>query len=404
MAYKANDKYSTSLGSGYTASPPDTTLSVGSVPANLPTIVTAAKGTDEETIFAVTGSSGGNTLTGVTRLRGANVDLPQGTSIECLNNEEFVNQYSSAVFTQNNLNDLVYAADGGSTDAYVITLPVTPSAYADLIGLPIQVKANTANTGDATININSLGVKNIKKFGTAGIQALSDNDIQANQIVSIVYDGTQFLLLGGSGSGGTAFWSGVSGTPTRVSDTQFTITDSANANKYDLLFKKGTVLKWEESGTFQQAMVISSSYAANVVTVNIVGNSLSVGFTNMKYAIPLAIEKEFLIPGNLIVASDQARPYYMDYPGFIVSVDARVTTPGTTNPTVFDVNDDGTTIITTKPSVASGASSDLDNVTDMALIAADSKITIDIDSVSTTAPIEAYIKLWIIPESWRYRS
>lgn len=404
--YKANDKYNTTLTSGYTASPADTTLSVGAVPSNVPTIVVAAKGTINETLFAVTGNSGGNTLTGVSRIRGANVNLAQGTSIECLNNEEFVNQYSSAVFTQGNLNDLLYAADGGSTDDYVITLPVVPTSYTDLIGLPIQFKANTANTGAATINVNSLGAKDIKKFGLAGIATLDDNDIQAGETVVIVYDGTQFIIIGKSSSGGTAFWTGVSGTPVRVSDTQFTITDTANANKYDLLFKKGVVLRWDESGTFQQGIVTSSSYAANVVTVNIVGNSLSAGFTNMKFAIPLAIEKEFVIPSTLTTGTDLARTWYAPCPLFIVLADARVKNAYTVNPTTFDINDDGTTLFTTKPSIAATGTSDLNNVSDMSLVAEDSAITVDVDAVGTPPATEgtAYISIFYIPESWRYRS
>lgn len=406
MIYKANDKFSTTLTSGYTASPADTTLSVGAVPPNVPTIVVAAKGTDDETVFQIVNTSGGNTLTGALRLRGANVDLPQGTSIECLNNEEFINQYSDAVFTQENLADLLYAVDGGSTDDYEITLPVVPTAYGDIVGLPIQFTANTANTGPTTIDVNGLGPKDIKKFGSGGLADLDDNDIQAMEIVTIVYDGTQFLLMGksGSSSGGTAFWSDVPGTPVRVSDTQFTITDTGNADKLNLLFKKGVVLKWDESGTFQQAMVISSSYSSDVVTINIVGNSLTAGFTLMKYAIPLAIEKEFVIPGTIAVGTDQARTWKMRFPGYVVSADAEVKTGGTTNPTTFDINDDGSTLFTTKPSIASGATADLDNVSDMTLIAADSSITVDVDAVSTTAPVEAYIQLWIIPESWRYRS
>lgn len=187
----ANDKYNTPLTAGYSASPADTTLSVGVVPANLPTIVVAGKGTTNETVFTVTGSSGGNTLTGVSRLRGANVDLAQGTSIECLNNEDFINQYQNALFDQQGLK-LIYAADGGSTDAYAITLSPAITALSDIQGVPIVFRANTVNTGAATLSINGLAATSIKKNCNV---TLDDGDIAAGQIVTVVYDGTNFQLI-----------------------------------------------------------------------------------------------------------------------------------------------------------------------------------------------------------------
>ncbi len=87
--YYANDKYSAVLTAGYSVD--QTTLYVSAVPNHVPTIIVAAKGTDNETVFAVTGKTT-NSLTGVSRLRGANVDLDAQTPLTCLNNEEFTNQ------------------------------------------------------------------------------------------------------------------------------------------------------------------------------------------------------------------------------------------------------------------------------------------------------------------------
>lgn len=202
-----------------------------------------------------------------------------------------------------------------------------------------------------------------------------------------------------------AFWAAVPGTPTRVSDTQFTIADASNANKYDLLFKKGVILKWDESGTTNVAMVISSSYSSDVVTINVVGDSLTAGFGSMKYCIQMAQCLDFILPGALATGTSLSRVHHAPTDLIKLSVDAYVKTAGTTNATTFDVNDDGSTIITTKPSIASGATSDIDNVCDAptTVIAQDSVISIDIDAVSTTAPVEGYIKLWVFPSSWLYR-
>jgi len=97
--YYANDRYAAVLTAGYSVG--QTTLYVSAVPNNVPTIVVAAKGTDNETVFEVTDKTT-NSLTGVSRLRGANVDLDAQTPLTCLNNEEFINQLASvsAVFNE----------------------------------------------------------------------------------------------------------------------------------------------------------------------------------------------------------------------------------------------------------------------------------------------------------------
>jgi hypothetical protein len=82
-----------------------------------------------------------------------------------------------------------YAADAGSTDAYAVTLVPSPATYST--GMVICFKANTANTGAATLNVNSLGAKNILKHHD---QTLADGDIEAGQLVTVRYDGTQWQM------------------------------------------------------------------------------------------------------------------------------------------------------------------------------------------------------------------
>jgi len=84
----------------------------------------------------------------------------------------------------------IYAADAGASDSYAITLSPVPGSYTT--GMVIQFKANTANTGVATLNVNTLGAKTIKKQKD---QDLGNNDIKAGSIVEVVYDGTNFQML-----------------------------------------------------------------------------------------------------------------------------------------------------------------------------------------------------------------
>ena len=83
-----------------------------------------------------------------------------------------------------------YAADNEASDTYVITLAPAITAYTT--GMHVTFKANTANTGAASININGLGAKTIVK---AVSTALSNNDILAGMFCLLIYNGTNFVLM-----------------------------------------------------------------------------------------------------------------------------------------------------------------------------------------------------------------
>jgi hypothetical protein len=82
-----------------------------------------------------------------------------------------------------------YAADTGSADTYAIAL--TPKLLAYTTGMPITFKAANANTGASTLNVDSLGATEIKKNHD---QALAAGDIEAGQLVTVIYDGTNFQM------------------------------------------------------------------------------------------------------------------------------------------------------------------------------------------------------------------
>lgn len=105
--------------------------------------------------------------------------------------------------TADELSAPVFAADAGASDTYAATLSPAPSAY--VTGAHYRFKANTANTGAATINFNSLGAITIVKAAGGITTALADNDIRAGQWVDVVYDGTNMQMqstLGNAASGG----------------------------------------------------------------------------------------------------------------------------------------------------------------------------------------------------------
>lgn len=88
---------------------------------------------------------------------------------------------------------VVIGTDSGSTDAYAITPTPAVRSYADLTGVPVIFKANTINTGAATLEVSGLGsAKTIVKSYNA---TLDNGDIKAGQWVCVTYDGTNFQLL-----------------------------------------------------------------------------------------------------------------------------------------------------------------------------------------------------------------
>lgn len=110
-------------------------------------------------------------------LAGNNTDIPVGTG----------NKYVTQTGLQHNAEK--YAADAGVDDTYVITLSPAPTSYT--LGMVVYFKANTVNTGAATINVNGLGAVSIVK----GVNTpLGDGDISAGMFCTLIYDGTNFVL------------------------------------------------------------------------------------------------------------------------------------------------------------------------------------------------------------------
>lgn len=100
------------------------------------------------------------------------------------------------------------AANGGATLADVqagavtwlgsvagtntITASATPALAAYAAGQRFAFAAANSSTGAVTLNIDSLGAKDVTRDGT---NALRDGDIAAGAIVHVIYDGTRFQML-----------------------------------------------------------------------------------------------------------------------------------------------------------------------------------------------------------------
>src|SRR5437879_2293056 len=85
-----------------------------------------------------------------------------------------------------------YGPDNGTVNALVITLTSPPASYID--GMNFSTKILVTNTGASTLNVNSLGVKNI--YDEAG-NTLKAGTLVAGQIITFVYNSSLNSGLGG---------------------------------------------------------------------------------------------------------------------------------------------------------------------------------------------------------------
>lgn len=138
-------------------------------------------------------------------------------------------------------------ATASGTDTYTATIAgVTAYATHDVY----EIIFTNGNTGSSTININSLGAKTLKKSVSTN---LASGDINAGQSFFIVYDGTNFQVIGLGGGGGS------------VSDTAYGVSwngSTTTAPSQNAVYDKIELLAPLASPTF------TGTPAAPTATVN----------------------------------------------------------------------------------------------------------------------------------------
>lgn len=107
-----------------------------------------------------------------------------------------VTTLQNRVVTQANLTfgaSAFYAVDTGTANAIVVGF--TP-AFAAPYTAPVAIKVKMAatNTGATTINIDTQGLKDVKKVTSAGVVALAAGNLVIGGTYDMVYDGTQFIV------------------------------------------------------------------------------------------------------------------------------------------------------------------------------------------------------------------
>jgi hypothetical protein len=144
---------------------------------------------------------------------------------------------------------------GGTANAQTATMNVAFSSLAT--GRMITVKAGASNTTAATLNVNAIGAKAIKKYNATGEVDVAANDIRSGGIYTFRYDAAANSAAGawilinpsiGSLSTGTitstgdVTWTG--DTPTTWSPTLSASSGSVTASASVAVYKKFGKLVW----------------------------------------------------------------------------------------------------------------------------------------------------------------
>ena len=126
-----------------------------------------------------------------------------------------------------------YVVAAGAGNAYTVSMPTTLGAYVD--GYEVVMKANHTNTGAATIDIDGLGAKSLRRqYG----EALAAGDIRANKIVPFRYNSTsgyfEMQLITTGNMADVATVAGISGNVSTVAAISANVTtvagNTANIN------------------------------------------------------------------------------------------------------------------------------------------------------------------------------
>jgi hypothetical protein len=246
-----------------------------------------------------------------------------------------------------------------------------------------------ALTGTASGNLTSASTLDATKISGAIPSAVTATTQSANnnstKIATTAY-------VDAKPAGGN--WVAVTGT--RTANTTFTVAGDQTA-----IFKKGLIVMWTDTTPHVGMVSIPSTYSS-VTTVTIIGDECGASASAFKYSLIGAepFIKEFAVAGNIgAVATDVSRAYYATEPMRVLGADLQVGTAGTTNSTTVDINLGGTTMFTTKPTLASTVVTSATPFTadDNKSLALADRVSIDIDAIQTTAAIDLYVQLYLFP-------
>ena len=159
---------------------------------------------------------------------------------------------------------------GGTAAAKTLTYSVAPAAYYN--GQRFAFIANTTNTGSATLNVNSLGAKTIKKDVSGTLTNLSASDMVSGMFVEVAYNTSDDCFVwvnrGATITGAANTWSAVQ---TFTASPVISVTDNTNAALRVTQLGTGPAFRVEDSANPDASPFIvdaSGNVGIGTTTVN----------------------------------------------------------------------------------------------------------------------------------------
>lgn len=285
---------------------------------------------------------------------------------------------------------VVGRATGGNITALAIDSDLSSvSANDDTIPSAKATKA----MGDAKVPLSTATTKGDLLVATASATIARLGVGTNGQVLTADSTQTEGVKWATAAGGGASLWTAFSGT--RASNTTITVATDLTAK-----FAKGMIIKWTDTTTHVGMVSIPSTYSDPNTTITIVGDVCTADATDFYYCLLPVETMNFAIAGTIgATAADVANAQYARMPYRVLGADLQTGTAGTTNSTTIDINKGGTTMFTTKPTLATTVASSPTPFTadDNTSLALGDKVTIDIDAVQTTAAIDLYAQLYIFP-------
>lgn len=188
---------------------------------------------------------------------------------------------------------------GASTAAKVVTL--SPALTELKTGEVIFVKFTNANSvANPTLNVNGLGAKNIRRYGTTSPSTSAASSWNAGSVVALVYDGTYWQMVG---------W--INTTYSSMSEAEYKAGTSGTARLITPARLKGAIQYWMEQPTITTFTPQTGSTASgqtcyyakigSVVTLNIAISGLTANSSATILTLP-----EGYRPSSKVTAAVQA--------------------------------------------------------------------------------------------------
>ena len=190
-----------------------------------------------------------------------------------------------ATFLNSTNNFSNYLTDTGAANAIVVTTPTSVTATYTA-GLMLVVKVVAANTGATTINVNSLGLKNVTYPSTS---ALSANALLTGSLALLVYDGTQFILLGAANLGYVTFTGTETLTnktltnPTVTNYVESVVAIGNSSTTQTLSLTNGTVQTVTMTGNCTFTMPTATAGKSFILIISTGAGSFTATFTSVKW-------------------------------------------------------------------------------------------------------------------------